>query len=160
MSINISHIRPAELPDDEPAILNFIKALQDYEAGFEPNRRTDPAFASDHWAVMRERAKDGIILIAEEDGKAVGWALTHDDPGEIFMTEADRRHGLLAEIYVEPAARGLGHGNALIAACEDWARSRGHRLLVIGVLAKNARAVRAYEGAGYAPYNLVLRKYL
>ena len=31
---------------------------------------------------------------------------------------------------------------------------------MIGVLAKNARALRAYEGAGYSPYNIILRKYL
>ena len=33
-------------------------------------------------------------------------------------------------------------------------------LLTIGVLAKNARAVRAYEGAGYAPYTVMMRRYL
>jgi GNAT superfamily N-acetyltransferase len=134
--------------------------LQEHEAAFEGNRRLDAAFASDHWAVMRERAKDGIILIAEVDGRTVGWALAHDGPGELFMTEAERRHGFLAEIYVEPAARGRGHGKALIAACEDWARARGHKLLMIGVLSQNTRAIRAYEGAGYTPYNLMLRKYL
>ena len=109
---------------------------------------------------MRQRAEDGVILIAEDGGKAVGWALAHDDPGEMFMRQEERRHGFLAEIYVEPAARGHGHGKALIAACEDWARGRRHKLLMIGVLSKNARAIRAYKGAGYAPYNLMLRKYL
>ena len=42
-------IRDARLPQDEPAILAFINGLQDYEAGFEPNRRLDPNFAADHW---------------------------------------------------------------------------------------------------------------
>ena len=57
-------------------------------------------------------------------------------------------------------ARGQGHGKALIAACEGWSRSRGHTLLTIGVLAKNAHAIRAYEGAGYAPYTVIMRRYL
>jgi hypothetical protein len=30
--------------------------------------------------------------------------------------------------------------------------------MTIGVLAANARAIRAYEGAGYAPYTLILRR--
>ena len=153
-------IRAARLPEDEPAILHFIRALQEHEAAFEANRRLDAAFAADHWAVMQGRARDGVILIAEADGAAVGWALAHDEPGEMFMVEPERRHGFLAEIYVEPHARGQGHGRALIAACEDWARGRGHKVLMIGVLAKNARAIRSYEGAGYAPYGQTVRKYL
>lgn len=59
-----------------------------------------------------------------------------------------------------PQARGRGHGRALIAACEDWARSRSHKLLTVGVLAKNARAIRSYEGAGFSPYTSVMRRYL
>ena len=66
--------------------------------------------------------------------------------------EPERRHGFIAELYVVPSARGAGHGRALIAACEAWSRARGHKLMTIGVLAGNAGAVRAYEGAGYAPY--------
>jgi GNAT superfamily N-acetyltransferase len=156
----MSSIRPARLPEDEPAILGFIRALQEHEASFEANRRLDPGFAADHWRVMRERAKDGVILIAEQDARPVGWALAHDDPGEMFMIASQRRHGFLAEIYVEPALRGRGYGRALITACEDWARTKGHSVMMIGVLAKNDRAIRAYEEAGYAPYNLILRRYL
>jgi GNAT superfamily N-acetyltransferase len=51
-------------------------------------------------------------------------------------------------------------GRALIAACEDWARGRGHKLLTIGVLAKNPGAIRAYEGVGYEPYIVTMRRYL
>jgi GNAT superfamily N-acetyltransferase len=47
-----------------------------------------------------------------------------------------------------------------MAACEDWARGRGHKLLTVGVLSKNARAIRSYEGAGFAPYTSVMRRYL
>ena len=155
-------IRDIRLPQDEPAILAFIKGLQDYEAGFEPNRRRDPDFAADHWRELQHRAAEthGVFLIAEQDGKAVGWAFAHDTPGHLFVVEPERRHGSLAELYVTPEARAQGHGRALIAACEDWARGRGHKLLTVGVLTKNARAVRSYEGAGYTPYTTVMRRYL
>ena len=155
-------IRPARLPDDEAAIFAFLDGLQDHEAAFEPNRRRDPAWAAEHWRVALSRREElnGIMLIAEEDGAAVGWAFAHDETNELFVVEADRDHGFIAELFVVPEARGKGLGRALIAACEDWARGRGHNLLLIGVLAKNARALRAYEGAGYSPYNMILRKYL
>ena len=73
-------IREARLPADEPAILSFINGLQDYEAAFEPNRRRDPAFAADHWRDAQHRCaqKHGIMLIAEDSGKAVGWAFAYE----------------------------------------------------------------------------------
>ena len=156
-------VREVRLPDDEPAILSFLNGLQDYEAGFEPDRRRDPAWAVEHWREIQHRAAErhGILLIAEDDaGKQVGWAFAHDERAELFVVEAERHHGFLAELYVVPQARGQGHGRRLIAACEDWARGRGHKLMTVGALAKNAMAIRAYDGAGYAPYTVYMRRYL
>jgi GNAT superfamily N-acetyltransferase len=155
-------VRGARLPQDEAAILAFIRALQEYESGFEPDRRTDPAFAAEHWHVVQKRHAEsgGIFLIAEEVDVPVGWAFAHDAPGPVFVIEAERRHGSIAELFVTPKARGRGHGRTLIQACEAWGRGRGYKLLTIGVLAKNARAIRAYEGAGYDPYTVVMRRYL
>ncbi|MEY4964614.1 MAG: hypothetical protein RL274_197 [Pseudomonadota bacterium] len=155
-------IREARLPADEPAILSFINGLQDYEAAFEPDRRRDPNFAVEHWRELQHRCaeKHGTMLIAQDADKAAGWAFAYDQNAELFIVEPERRHGFLAEIFVMPEARGKGLGRALIAGCEDWARERGHKLLTIGVLTRNAHAIRAYEGAGYAPYTLMLRRYL
>jgi GNAT superfamily N-acetyltransferase len=160
-------VRDARLPQDEPAILSFITGLQDYEAAFEPNRRRDPAFAADHWRDAQHRCaeKHGAMFIAEDfvpvaGGNPVGWAFAYEEHGELFVTEPQRRHGFLAEIFVMPEARGKGLGKALIEACEAWARGRGHALLTINVLARNARAIRSYEGSGYAPYTVTMRRYL
>jgi GNAT superfamily N-acetyltransferase len=155
-------VRPARLPQDEPAILSFINGLQDYEAAFEPDRRRDADFAVEHWRHVQHvcAEKHGHMVIAEDVGAAVGWAFAYEEHGELFITEPERRHGFLAEIFVAPEARAKGFGRALIDSCEAWAKDRGHRLLIIGVLSKNARAIRAYEGSGYAPYTQFLRKYL
>jgi len=155
-------IREARLPADEPAILSFINGLQDFEASFEPDRRRDPDFAVEHWRDLQHRCaeKHGVMLIAEDAGKAVGWAFAHDEKAELFVVEPERRHGFLAELYLMPQARGKGLGRALIQGCEAWARDRGHILLTVGVLAKNPSAIRAYEGAGYAPYGITMRRYL
>jgi GNAT superfamily N-acetyltransferase len=156
------NIREASLPADEPAILSFINGLQEYEAVFEPDRRRDSGFAVEHWRDLQHRCaeKHGIMLVAEDGGKAVGWAFAHDQNAELFVVEPERHHGYLAELYVVPEARGKGIGRALIEGCEAWARARGHKLLQVGVLAKNARATRSYEGAGYSAYGITLRRYL
>jgi GNAT superfamily N-acetyltransferase len=155
-------IRVARLPADEKAILSFINGLQDYEAAFEPDRRRDSDFAIEHWRDLQRRhgEKHGVMLIAEHAGEPVGWAFAHDERAELFVVEAERSHGYLAEIFVVPEARGRGLGRALMEGCEAWARERGHKLLTIGVLAKNPSAIRAYEGAGYAPYGIMMRRYL
>jgi GNAT superfamily N-acetyltransferase len=154
-------IRAARLPDDEPAIFSFIWGLQKFENDFEANRRLDPAFASEHWPVMQARAAErGAIFIAEADGKPVGWAMVLDEPGDIFVERAERRHGFIAELFVETSVRGKGHGRALITACEDWTRTRDLKVLIINVLARNDKAIAVYRRDGFAPYNLNLRKYL
>ncbi|HVV28642.1 MAG TPA: GNAT family N-acetyltransferase [Rhizomicrobium sp.] len=155
-------IRPAKLPQDEPAILSFIRGLQEHEAAFEPNRRNDPDFAADHWRDAQERCAErhGIMLIAEEEGRALGWVFAHEAHGELFIAEPERRHGFLAEIFVLPEARGKGLGRRLIEGVEAWSRERGHKLVTIAVLAQNARAIRAYQASGYTPYTTTLRRYL
>ena len=162
MNPHSSLVRDARLPRDEPAILSFIIGLQDYEAAFEPDRRRDPDFAVEHWRELQHRCaeKHGVMLIAEHDGKPVGWAFAHDQNAELFVVEPERHHGFLAELYVTPEARGKGLGRALIEGCEAWARTRGHKLLQVGVLARNGRAIRSYEGAGYAAYGITMRRYL
>ena len=143
-------------------ILSFIIGLQDHEAAFEPDRRRDSDFAVEHWRDLQHRCAErhGIMLIAEEDAKPVGWAFAHDEKAEVFVVEPERTHGYLTELFLLPQARGKGLGRALIEACEAWARERGHKLLTVGVLSQNRSAVRAYECTGYAPYVTVMRRYL
>ena len=154
-------IRAARLPEDEPAILSFIQGLQEFEHAFEPNRRLDPGFPAEHWADVRLRAAErGTILIAEANGAAVGWAFLLEEPGDIFVAEHERSYGFIAELFVQEAARGEGHGRALIAACADRSKARGLKVLIINVLAGNDKAIAVYRRDGFAPYNLNLRKYL
>ena len=155
-------IREARLPQDEPAILSFIIGLQDYEAGFESDRRRDPDFSADHWRDVQHRCaeKYGAMFIAEENGEPLGWAFAYEEHGQPFIKEPERRHGFLAELFVVPDARGKGLGRSLMTACEGWSRGRDHKLLMVGVLAQNIRAIRSYEGAGFSPYTFLLRRYL
>ena len=90
---------------------------------------------------------------------AAGAFAFHHDDGFVLARVAGGEAEILT-LAVAPAARGKGLGRALIEACEAWARERGHKLLTVGVLAKNPAAIRAYEGAGYAPYVAIMRRYL
>jgi GNAT superfamily N-acetyltransferase len=153
--------RAVRLPDDEPAILSFIWGLQKFENAFEPNRRLDPGFAAEHWADVQAQVQSrGALFVAENESGPVGWAFIVEEPGDLFVRENERRYGFVAELFVMDAARGQGHGRALIAACEEWTRARGMAVLMIGVLTGNGKAAAVYQRDGFAPYNLFMRKYL
>ena len=48
----------------------------------------------------------------------------------------------------------------MIAACEEWVKERGLKVMIIGVLDGNTRARAVYDGAGFGSYVHLLRKYV
>lgn len=153
-------VREARLPADKPAILEFIMALQRYESLLEPNRRYDLSMAEEYFDTLVARARHGRIFIAEEAGRPIGWAVVYEEETEAFIHPDERRFAYLAELFVVETARGTGLAYELIGACEDWARRAGYSTMRIDLLARNLRAARAYEKAGYAPYCQEVRKRL
>ena len=163
MSAGSFSIRLARLPDDKPAILGFIMGLQRFENAIESDRRVDDAVAAEFYTIITDRItkKNGCILIAEnEEGKALGWAATCEEENEVYVHADERTYGYIAELYVIEELRGRGIGRALIAACEDWAKGRGLKAIMIGVLSRNPRAHAAYCRAEFTDYATMLRKYL
>lgn len=58
------------------------------------------------------------------------------------------------DIAVLPAHRGVGVGQALLAAAEQHARQSGCCKLTLEVLTGNAPALKSYLGFGFEPYAL------
>ncbi len=154
-------VRDADPARDRATMLAFIMGLQRFEHAFEPNRRLDPPVAALYLdKMLRDLAeRPGRILIAEDAGP-VGWAVVHEAEDDIYVVDAERRFAYIAELYLVEAARGQGAGRVLIAACEDWAKARGIKVVQIGVLPGNTRARAVYDAAGFSLYTTQLRKYL
>jgi len=147
---------------DKQAALAFIMGSQHYEHGFEPDRRLDPQVAEEFLPEILKRvaARRERIFVAEEDGIAIGWAVFTVEQNMLYVVEAERTYGYIAELFVTETARSRGVGRALIAACENEARRQGLGHIMIGVLTKSTRTAEIYARAGYGPYSSELRKYL
>ena len=57
----------------------------------------------------------------------------------------------LLSMWVHPASRGSGDGDALVAAVVSWARAEGDRVVRLNVVQGNLRARRFYERQGFRP---------
>jgi len=155
-------IRDADLARDRATLERFILGSNTYEAQWESDRRLDANVGADYLPDLIDRAatKQGRMLVAEQDGAVIGWAMCHVDRHESFVLEEERRFGYIAELFIEESARGQHVGRTLLKSCEDHFRAMGVKTVLIGALSPNTRARNAYRAAGYADYAVNLRKVL
>jgi ribosomal protein S18 acetylase RimI-like enzyme len=85
-------------------------------------------------------------LVAEVDGRSAGFVLVLDSlPDEVTGDD----QAFIAYMAVEPAFRGAGVGDALLARAENEAKLRGAPYIALMVTEENAAARKLYERAGY-----------
>jgi ribosomal protein S18 acetylase RimI-like enzyme len=112
-----------------------------------------PPFLDEPWdavaAEVDDTIRDGIALIAEEDGEALGYALASVVP------ETPIR-GHLYDLYVRERARKRGIGRALIADVAAQLREHDVTHLSLDVALANDGARRLYDQLGFLPYEVFM----
>jgi ribosomal protein S18 acetylase RimI-like enzyme len=144
-------------------VMQFAIALQAAEHEMHPSRRPGPAL--DPVAIdelyRRTGGDDGAILLAEQDGTAIGYiafyAATLDG---LELRDAARQSLYISDLCVVPTLRGKGIAGRLLAEAERQCRALQLPRLSIGVLAANDAARAAYRRAGYVPYEFWLEKHI
>jgi ribosomal protein S18 acetylase RimI-like enzyme len=96
------------------------------------------------------RAGEAFMLIAEDDGEAIGYAFVRLGPGSDTWATAERV-AELESLAVLPNARGRGVGGALMTVMLSELRQRKVQQWRVGVVATNNRAVRFYERYSVVP---------
>jgi ribosomal protein S18 acetylase RimI-like enzyme len=86
-----------------------------------------------------------IILIAENDGRALGFIHVCEHKDDI----SEELCGTVTLLAVSPNTQGMGIGKLLMAAAENWAKEQGYRLLHLEVFANNEKARGFYQNIGF-----------
>ncbi|MEU4088888.1 GNAT family N-acetyltransferase [Streptomyces aureus] len=132
-------------PDDVPVIHALVRELAEYEKVPDEARATPEQL---HEALFGPRPA-AFAHIAEDDttGETAGFSLW-------FLNFSTWRgvHGIyLEDLYVRPAARGGGHGKALLTELARICVERGYQRLEWSVLDWNRPSIGFYESLGARP---------
>jgi ribosomal protein S18 acetylase RimI-like enzyme len=123
--------------EDDADLLAVDKASWTGESGF-PSMQERTSF-------FTERAVPEDLLVAEYDGKVVGYLRLKV---KYSVPEGDGVFGVFG-LAVVPEVRRLGVASALLDEAETEVRRRGGRKLVLNVFGTNLAAQRLYQRHGY-----------
>ena len=104
-------------------------------------------------AAMAESSRQPFIV--ELDGRPIGYIQCYDPHAEEDHPYRDQPKGTLGidQFIGEPELVGIGHGSRLIAAFVEGLFRRGAPRIIIDPHPTNGRAIRAYEKAGFKPFD-------
>jgi len=125
------------------------------------HRSVQPGFTyfpdEDSWELRRScyrrwiLGKDSFVLLAERDGRPVGYAFVQIEEGPDDTWVTGTRIAELQTLSVAPAERGNGIGTLLLDLVDAELDRLGVHDLLIGTLAANSGAQRLYERRGLRP---------
>lgn len=141
-------LRPSE-PEDVPALETIARAAHAhsrfyFDTSF-PDERCDALY--ERWIRESCAGFADEVIVAELDGRAVGYVTMHLDPS------AAARIGLLG---VAEDTRGRGIGAALADRAVAWARERGVSSVTVATQARNVSALRLYAQRGFLVESVAL----
>ena len=124
-------------------MLRFIRELAEYERLAHACVATEESVR----ATLFGPDPAAEVLIAEDEGRAVGFALFFRN----YSTFLSRPGIYLEDLYVPPEARGRGAGRALLQKIARIAVERGAGRLEWAVLDWNEPAIGFYKALGAVP---------
>ena len=129
-------------PEDNALVLDFIKKIAAYE---KCSNEVVADEATLYQSLFVEKAAE--VLIAEEDGLPIGFALFFHN----FSTFTGRKGLYLEDLFILPEKRGRGYGTAILKHLAQLAKQRNCGRMEWICLDWNAPALKVYRKIGAIP---------
>jgi ribosomal protein S18 acetylase RimI-like enzyme len=125
-----------------------LRSLLDAPEAFGSTHERESVQTVDDWRAFADgwegTAHQAVFVAADDDGRWVGLAVG-------AVRETDPALANLYAMWVDPAARGLGAGRALVERVAAWAAGTGAERLELCVTEANEPAIALYRSAGFEP---------
>lgn len=150
MSLPAVSVRRAA-PADVEALGRLGALLVRVHHDFDPDRfiaatpQTEHAYGSFLGRQLDD--PDILILVAERDGEVVGYTYAGVEGNDFLSLRGPA--GVLHDILVDPAYRGLGIGQELLAATLEALEAKGVPRVVLSTAERNESAQRLFARAGF-----------
>lgn len=128
-------------PADVPEIHAMVRELAEYERAPEQAKATEQQL---HDALFGAHPAAFAHVAEDAEGRVVGFALWFRN----FSTWTGTHGIYLEDLYVRPAARGAGHGKALLTELARICVERGYGRLEWSVLDWNEPSIAFYRALG------------
>lgn len=151
-------------PKDVPALTKLWYGLMDYHMGMAKTKdqkelyelRSDAGEKWVAWLLSHLQSKDSLVLVAEDNGKIVGYSLSTIKPNvPIYVVD---KLGHMHDLYIEPEYRGKGVGKTFFQHVMTWLKKKRIKYVSIGAQAINLNAREIYRKWGNKEFYIELRK--
>ncbi len=131
-------VRRAELEDVDALVPLFDAYRQFYDQPSDLTRARN-------WLRARIGANESVVLLAERDGQAIGFAQLYP----MYSSVQTASIWVLNDLYVMPEERRHGAAKALLKAAIEYARNDGASRLQLETGRRNEAARALYRDAGW-----------
>lgn len=100
-------------------------------------------------------AQNVELVVAELGAEIIGSGYARIEDSKIYLKHA--KHAYLGFMYVDPAHRGKGVNQKIIAALKQWALAQQVTELRLEVYNDNLPAIKAYEKVGFSKLMIEMR---
>jgi len=139
----------------------IIKAAEnDFTLLSEAAKFASLLYKADVGGMERELAElisgGAAVFVCFEGEEPAGFAQCGLRRDYVEGTQGGRPVGYLEGVYVRPESRGHGAARAMLAVCEDWARSRGAREFASDCELDNVSSAAFHAAAGFREANRIV----